>query len=517
VNTTKFLPAILAAAAGLAFVATAGAADDNAKNWPQWRGPLATGVAPESNPPTTWSEKQNVKWKVKCVGGGSASPIVWGDKIFVLAAEPAGKPGAPKAGAEPKAAAAPKFGPGAKMGPGAKFGPGGGMPMATKPTSAWKFEVLCFDRGTGKLLWQKTAKETVPHEGHHQTDGGYACYSPVTDGKYVYADFGSRGLYCYDFDGNKKWERDLGKLSIVMQFGEGGSPALAGDTLFVCHDNEDESRLFAIDKKTGESLWERKRNEKTGWSTPLVVEYKGQTQIVISATNRIRAYDARNAGLIWECGGMTKNVIPTPVSGLGMVFAASGFRGNALLAIALGGTGDLTDSKSIKWSVDRATPYVPSPMLYGDKLYFLSNNNGILSCYQADTGTANFSQKRLEGISMIYASPVGAGDHVYFVGRNGRSTRRSTPHPRSRATRSSFAARNISIASRRTSASPILDQRVGESRRLCFSITQCRLKEEVMLMHNLYLLLEKIDGADHSDIRLCQGADSRVGIGEAKD
>jgi outer membrane protein assembly factor BamB len=409
------LAAALAALAAIAWSASEVAAQENLKNWPQWRGPLANGVAPQADPPVAWGEDKNIVWKVKCLGGGSASPIVWGDKVFVLAAVAADKPAGAKDAAAPTAAEAPAKALAKPQG----ARPGGGMPRGAKPTTPYKFEVLCFDRATGRLVWQRTAHEETPHEAHHPSDGGYACYSPITDGQNVYAYFGSRGLYCYDLAGNRKWERDLGKMNIVMQFGEGGSPALHGDKLIINRDHEGESALLVLDKNTGQTLWQAKRDEKTSWATPLVIEREGKAEVITSATNRTRAYDLESGKVLWECGGLTKNVIPSPVSGFGMVFAASGFRGSALQAIVLGRSGDLTGTDAVKWSANRGTPYVPSPLLYGDKLYLFSVNNAILSCYQAETGVADFTEKRLEGLSGVYASPVGAADRVYVVGRNG--------------------------------------------------------------------------------------------------
>ena len=299
--------------------------------------------------------------------------------------------------------------------------PRGAPSPAPKPSVPCKFVVVCLDRKTGAVIWQRTAREEVPHEGHHKTDGGYACYSPVTDGRNVYAYFGSRGLYCYDFDGNRKWERELGKMKIVMTFGEGGSPALCADKIIINRDHEGESTILAINKFTGETIWEIKRDETTSWSTPLVIEHAGRSQVVVSATKRVRSYDCDTGKVIWECGGQTRNCIPSPVSGFGMVFATSGFRGSALQAITLGRSGDLTGSDAVKWSVNRSTPYVPSPLLYDDKLYVIAGNNAILSCFQADTGAVNFPQKRLEGLAGIYASPVGAAKRVYLVGRDGKA------------------------------------------------------------------------------------------------
>jgi outer membrane protein assembly factor BamB len=412
-------------------------ADDGLKYWPQWRGPLANGVAPQGNPPLEWSEEKNVKWKVECPGEGAASPIVWGGKVFILAAVKTDRQAEPSQEEETQSTAPPLQRPrqarprredGQSPRPGGErwrrrgFGPGGrgGMGRASKPTVYYKFEVRCLDRDTGKVLWQETACEKVPHAGHH-ADGSYASYSPVTDGEHLYADFGSAGIYCYDLDGNRKWERDLGTLDIVMQFGEGGSPALHGETLLVNRDHEGDSSFIALNKLTGETFWKVDRDEGTSWSTPLVVQHNGKTQVIVSASNRIRSYDIATGEVIWECGGLTRNVIPSPVSGFGMVFATSGFRGNTLKAITLGQTGDLTDTDAVKWGIHRGTPYVPSPLLYGQRIYVYSGNKAILSCYQARTGAEAFVQTRVEDLSGVYASPVGAAGRVYLVGRRGNT------------------------------------------------------------------------------------------------
>ena len=406
-------------------VAAAGqsVAQTGAQYWPQWRGPLCNGVAPDADPPITWSEEENVKWKIKLPGNGNATPIVWDDKIFILAAiktdrkaESVEEP-TESADTPPAEDASPD-----RRHAGSSRRRGRGHPMVgRKPTEYYQCVAMCLDRNTGKTLWQRTAAEEVPHEAHH-SDGDYASLSPVTDGKHVYAYFGSRGIYCYDFSGKQQWKKDLGKMNIVMQFGEGGSPALHGDTIFINFDHQGDSFLTAIDKNTGKTVWKVERDEITAWSTPLIVEADGQLQVIVNATGRVRGYDARSGKVIWECGGQTRNVIPTPVTAAGMVFVASGFRGGALLAIELGRQGDLTDSDAVRWQLDRGTPYVPSPLLYGDKLYFFRTNSAILSCYQAESGEANFARTRLDAMTEVYASPVGAAGRIYLIGRDGSAT-----------------------------------------------------------------------------------------------
>ena len=389
--------------------------------WPEWRGPLGNGVAPSASPPITWSETEHIRWKVKIPGSGTSTPIIWDNHVFIQTAIPTGKkiePPAPKSDAPPAAAEAPAGNqPGRRRGgPG---GGGGGFGGGPKPTEVLQFVILCLDRQTGKTLWQQTAREEVPHEGHHRTDGSFASSSPVTDGKHVFAYFGSRGLYCYDMSGKLQWSQDFGDMRIALSFGEGSSPTLSGDTIIANWDNEDGSFIIALDKTTGKTLWKQARDERTSWSTPLVVEHNGKPQVVTTATGKIRSYDVASGQLLWECGGLTRNVIPSPVAGHGMVYCMSGFQGNALKAIRLGGTGDLTGSDAIVWSHGKSTPYVPSPLLYDDKLYFFAANNERLSCFDAKTGRSLVDAAPMAGLAGVYASPVGANGKVYLVGRNG--------------------------------------------------------------------------------------------------
>jgi outer membrane protein assembly factor BamB len=258
----------------------------------------------------------------------------------------------------------------------------------------------------------------VPHEGHHQ-DHGFASASPVTDGEHVLAYFGSRGLYCYDLEGNLKWEKDFGDMQTRNGFGEGSSPALHGNTVVAYWDHEGDDFIIALDKRNGNELWRKPRNEATGWSTPLIVEHAGQRQVVINATGKVRGYDFATGNPIWEIGGQAANTIPSPVSADGIVYVTSGHRGSALQAIKLGFTGDLADTAALLWSHGKSTPYVPSPLLVDGLLYFIASNQPLLSCFDAKTGKPHFEAERLAGIFGIYASPVSAKDRVYVLGREG--------------------------------------------------------------------------------------------------
>jgi outer membrane protein assembly factor BamB len=360
----------------------------------------------------SWSETEHVKWKVKIPGAGDATPIIWGDKVFVLTAIPTGKKAEAKSSESGTPSAANADSP-----PGEERRQRGRM-GGQKPDEIYQFAVLCLDRKTGKTLWQKIAREEVPHEAHQQNNT-YASASALTDGQLVFAFFGSRGLHCYDIDGNQKWSKDFGHMQTKMGFGEGASPALSGDTVVVVWDHEGDDFIAAFDKRTGKELWRTPRNESTGWATPVFVEGGGKKQVIVNATGKVRSYDLATGKEIWSCAGQTANAIPTPVAGSDTIYVTSGFRGHALYAIALDRTGDLTGTDAIRWKYDKNTPYVPSPLLVDSFLYLLLNNDAKLSCFDAKTGTPHFEAEPLPGLFSVYASPVAAKDRVYVLGREG--------------------------------------------------------------------------------------------------
>lgn len=423
--------------------------DQRAHNWHQWRGPQANGFAPKGNPPTEWSATKNIKWKVAIPGHGSASPIIWGDRVFILTAVKTDRTAEP-----PKATStdnAPFVRPSAfeqvgtgrqpvtialaqrdeppndtnrdrpgprRRGGGSSRTAGGGRFGIEAPTNFYQFIVLCIDRHTGKTIWQRTACEVVPHEGHHQT-GSFASASPITDGKHLYVSFGSRGLYCYDLEGNPKWDKDLGDLHMRFSFGEGSSPALFEDTLVQNWDQEDGSCIFALDARTGEEMWRVPRDERSTWATPLIVEGGGRMQVVTSGANRIRSYDLRSGELIWECGGLGSNPIASPIAVGDIAVAMTGHDDPAGVAVPLDSKGDVSDSKNVAWRIEGSTPYVTSPLVYDDTIYFTKSRNAILSSVAAKTGQYIIEQKRLPEIDAIYASPVAANGRIYFSSREG--------------------------------------------------------------------------------------------------
>jgi outer membrane protein assembly factor BamB len=362
-------------------------------NWHQWRGPDASGVAPRGNPPVELGEGKNVRWKIDVPGEGHASPIVWGDRVFVLAAVRTERQRAAPPPADPRA-------------------------KTTPPQHVYRFQVLCVDLHTGKVLWERTACEDAPHEGRHETNS-YASGSPTTDGQLLFAPFGSRGVYCYTLDGELKWKRDLGRMRTRLGWGEGTSPAVHDGTLVVNWDQEEGSFIVALDARTGEPRWRKDRDEPTSWATPLIVEHAGRIQAIVNATNRVRSYDLRTGEVIWECGGQTVNAIPSPVAADGFTIAMSGYRGAAAIAIPLDSKGDVTGKETLRWTLGRGTPYVPSPILIDDRVYFTQTNSAILTCVEARTGKPLIERQRLPGLQNLYASPVGAAGRIYFFERDG--------------------------------------------------------------------------------------------------
>jgi outer membrane protein assembly factor BamB len=278
---------------------------------------------------------------------------------------------------------------------------------------------MCLDRKTGKTLWEQVAKVATPHEGYHRTYGSFASNAPVTDGRYVYASFGSRGIYCYDFNGKLVWEKDLGvQMRIRLQFGEGSAPLLHGNLLIHNFDHEGDSFVVALDKRNGKEVWRTSRDEGSAWSTPFVAEHKGRQQVVISASKKVRSYDPDNGKLIWECAGLGSNVIPQPVQLNDTVLVMSGHREPKLMAIRLGREGDLTGTDAVLWSQTRGMSYTASPVLHDNKLYTLTDN-ATLSCFNATTGEPYYHQQRLPQPDSFKASPTGAGGKLYLASESG--------------------------------------------------------------------------------------------------
>ena len=371
--------------------------ESSQNNWHQWRGPEANGVSRTATPPILWSESKNIKWKIAIDGNGGSTPIIWDNKVFLLTAINTGKvdPSLPKPEDQPDRVFGIKF-----------------------PNTYYQFAVLCLDRETGKEIWRRTATERVPHEGHHN-DNNFASASPTTDGERLYCWFGSAGLYCYDLEGEKLWERDLGKAHMGASLGEGCSPVVHDGKIVVVRDHARQSSIVVLDAKSGKTLWKKARDEGNAWATPRVLRHSGKTQVITAASNMVRSYDLSNGEIIWQCSGLTGNVIPAPVVQGDVVYCMSGYQGYSVLALPLSATGNISNSDKIVWSKSRGTPYIPSPVLYDGMLYFNQSNQAILTCLDAKTGESLIDRTRLNGISNIYASPVGADGHIYVTGRDG--------------------------------------------------------------------------------------------------
>lgn len=371
--------------ASVACISTAPAAD-----WPHWRGPTGNGAAVDADPPVGWAAEKGPAWKTSLPGEGTASPIVWGDKIFISTAikdDGDGKDNAPS-------------------------GSRGGL-------ARHHFVLLAIDRATGKILWKETAVTARPEEGHHE-DHGFASASPCADEERVYAHFGSRGIFAYTHEGKLAWKRtDLGSMRTRNGFGEGSSPTLHGDSLIIPWDQEGPSYITALDRRTGATLWKTSREEPSSWGTPIVVEHAMGAQVITTGERFVRSYDLKSGAELWRAAGQTARPVASPVAGHGLVIVGSGFRGAYLGAFRLDRRGNLAVTGGVAWSVDKHTPDIPSPLLSGKRVYFLAGRAGILSCHDVETGKAHYSAERVAGLANIYASPVAAAGRVYLTGRDG--------------------------------------------------------------------------------------------------
>lgn len=344
--------------------------------WAQWRSREMDGVArPEAAPPIQWSERENVAWKIELPGEGSSTPVVWGQRIYVQAADIV--------------------------------------------EDAVRYYVLAFDRETGEELWRQVvrASESV---GTIQPNNTWAAASPTVDDRRLYAFFGSQGLYTFTLVGEPVWEQDLGELRTRHEFGEGASAGLYDDVLLVPWDQEDESWLVALDGEDGEEEWRVARDEPTTWYTPAVAEVGDRTHVVTAGTNAVRGYDYDTGELIWHGPGLTLNAIPSPVIVDGIAYLTAGYRGEAMMAIDLArARGDIEETGAILWRYDQDTPYVSSPLVYDGLVYFVKGLQAIWTAVDAETGENVYGPVRIEELSGVYGSPMVAGGHIYLPGRQG--------------------------------------------------------------------------------------------------
>lgn len=384
----------------LGFTVLGGAAQSN---WPQFRGEHSLGVATNSKLPTTWSTTQNVAWKTSVPGFGWSSPVVWGDKIFVTSVVRDGEVEPPKKGLY--------------------FG--GERPTPATNTQHWM--VYGFDWTTGKRLWEKPVHAGLPSTSIHLKNT-YASETPVTDGERVYAYFGNAGLFCLDLEGKEVWSQKWESYKTRAGWGTAASPVRHGDRIFIVNDNEERSFMVALHKKTGEQLWRVERDEKSNWATPFVWENAERTELVVPGRKRVRSYDL-DGKLLWEFGGMSSIVIPTPFAKAGLLYVCSGYVGDKnrpVFAIRPGAAGDIslkdgeTSNEFIAWCEKTAAPYNPSPLVYGDHFYVLFDF-GFLSCRDASTGKEIYEKQRinLDGTSGFTASPWAYDNKIFCLSEDG--------------------------------------------------------------------------------------------------
>jgi outer membrane protein assembly factor BamB len=416
------------------------------EEWPQFRGPGGSGSSNEAKLPAEWSAEKNLAWKVDAPGRGWSSPIVWGDKVFLTAAysteAPKAEPGDGERGGE-------------RGQPGGRRGFGGGD---SPPDQVYRWEVICLDRTSGKVLWKQVALEGKPRIPTHSSNT-YASETPVTDGERVIAYFGMHGLYCYDFDGKLLWKADPGSHPMVMGWGTSSSPVIDGGLVFLQIDNEEESMLMAFDCKTGEEQWSVPREEHSNWSTPLVWKNKARTELVTCGAQRAIAYDPSNGAVLWQLttGGRAS---ATPVCdeerlyiGTSAAGGGGGRRrgggpgggppgggspnggppggggraggGGTLFAVRAGTKGDITlkegesANEGIAWSQPKGGPGMASPLLYQGYVYILEEDGGMLSCYDAKTGEPAYVKERIPDAAAFWASPWAYDGKVFCLDDQG--------------------------------------------------------------------------------------------------
>jgi len=371
-----------------------------AANWPQWRGPDGSGISTEKNLPAEWTPTKNIKWKTPIAGRGHSSPIVWGNKIFLTTAI--------EGELVPDAKAA------KHMIEGKEYV----HPDSVGANHKHTFKVIALNRDTGKILWETVAWEGTPYDNRHRKSS-YAASTPATDGKLVYAFFGSEGLYAFDFNGKPAWNAQLGKMGTVGM-GTGTSPILYENLVIVQCDEEngESSFIVALDKKTGKEVWRTPRKVQVSWSTPLLVRGATRSELIASGTEFVISYDPATGKELWRHKGVESNAIPSPVANSDMVFVVAGFPAKIAMAIKLGGSGDLTGTPNVPWKYAKGTAYVPSPILYGDYLY-LTTDRGILTCIDAKTGEVKYEGGRIPIPATFTASPVAFEGKILMTSEDG--------------------------------------------------------------------------------------------------
>ena len=368
--------------------------------WPQFRGPDA-GVAEDKGLPETWSATEHVAWKIDIPGRGWSSPVVAADRIYLTSVIASGQEEAPKKGLY--------------------FGGNREAP----PAGEHRWMVYCVDWKSGKLLWQRELARGAAPARHLKNS--YASETPVTDGERVWVYFGSVGVFCLDRDGKVLWSQKFGPFPMRYGWGTAASPVLHRGRLYIVNDNDERSFLVALDAKTGKEIWRVDRDERSNWATPFVWESGARTEIVTPGSGRVRSYDL-DGKLLWQLGGMSSIVIPTPFTRHGLLFLASGYVGDEVrpvYAVRPGASGDIslgkdeTSNRSIAWYQRQAGPYNPSPIVYGDYYYTLLDR-GLFTCHDARTGKEIYGKQRIDpAASAFTASPWAYHGKIFALSEDG--------------------------------------------------------------------------------------------------
>jgi outer membrane protein assembly factor BamB len=378
------------------------AALGSAANWPQFRGPGSTGVV-DDDPrlPDTWSQTENVAWKTDIPGLGWSSPVVWGNRVFLTSVISTAQIEAPKKGLY--------------------FG---GERKA--PNDEHRFVVYALDLKSGKVIWQREVFKGVPTFSRHLKNS-YASETPVTDGERVYFAFGQLGLFAFDLNGKPAWTYQLPQVKTRYGWGTAASPVIHEGRLYHIYDNDDQSFLVALDKKTGKEIWKVVRDEKSNWATPFVWKNAQRTEIVTPGTMKTRSYDL-DGKLLWEFGGMSSIVIPTPFTKFGLLYLASGYVGDQnrpVYVVKPGAKGDITlpkgqtSSDSVAWYLPQGGPYNPSPIVYGD-LYYTLYDRGFFTAHDAKTGAEIYSKIRIDPATVAFtASPWAYNGKLFALSEDG--------------------------------------------------------------------------------------------------
>ena len=371
------------------------------ENWPQFRGPGARGVASGPNLADHWSASENIAWKTDLPGRAWSSPIVWEDRVFLTTAISSEELESPKKGLY--------------------FG--GNRPEPREVQEERR--VICLDLLSGKVLWDKAVHQGPADTAIHLKNS-FASETPVTDGERVYAYFGNLGLYCLDFEGGVVWSRPFEPRAIRNGWGTAASPVLHEDRLFILNDNDDESYLLCLDKRTGEEVWREVRDEGSNWSTPFIWQNDRRTEIVTLGTDKVRSYDLEGK-LLWWLVGMSTITIATPYASDGLLYLSSGYVRDPLrplYAIRPGASGDIslepeqTSNEAIAWSNPTAAPYNPTTLLYDGRVYVLYDRS-LASCYRSRTGEPLYERERLPKGRHFTASPWAYNGKVFFLNEDG--------------------------------------------------------------------------------------------------